>query len=293
MRTIIKILIVLILIPLTGNTQIKHPRGVKFGNIKEGRTSDSILVWRGSGNTRVYHRSLSSLLSSSGQTLSLTGQLLTISGSNGNTITLPPTPGINDVLSQNQDLTDSRNLNLNGNTFAFLAGTSNFFINENSAGFNGLSNFSTNVGSLSINSFAGIGSGDGAININSSSSISLNSTDLNSTVTILSGGSDIILNSTDFSYTGKVSLLNITDDNKAFRYNLSTLTADLVFSDPNDIPNKKYVDEITPNSLQLTPVAKSSIVSPLVGTLIIDSEEGNKLKFYDGTNWQEISFTID
>jgi len=44
---------------------------------------------------------------------------------------------------------------------------------------------------------------------------------------------------------------------------------------------------------QLHPVSKLTITSPQVGMLIIDSDENNKLKFYDGTAWQEVSFIAD
>ncbi len=40
-------------------------------------------------------------------------------------------------------------------------------------------------------------------------------------------------------------------------------------------------------------VGLSTISSPVLGDIIIDSEETNKLKYYDGVNWLEISTTID
>ncbi|WP_282037211.1 pyocin knob domain-containing protein [Aquimarina algiphila] len=41
----------------------------------------------------------------------------------------------------------------------------------------------------------------------------------------------------------------------------------------------------------LHPVPKSSIASPVAGTFITDSDDANKIKFHDGTNWNVISMT--
>ncbi|WP_282037253.1 pyocin knob domain-containing protein, partial [Aquimarina algiphila] len=41
----------------------------------------------------------------------------------------------------------------------------------------------------------------------------------------------------------------------------------------------------------LHPVPKSSIENPVAGTYITDSEDANKIKFHDGTNWNVISMT--
>lgn len=46
-------------------------------------------------------------------------------------------------------------------------------------------------------------------------------------------------------------------------------------------------------SAVLTPTSKASITNAEAGMFIMDSDEGNKLKFYDGTAWQEVSFVAD
>ncbi|WP_109437813.1 hypothetical protein [Aquimarina sp. AU119] len=46
-------------------------------------------------------------------------------------------------------------------------------------------------------------------------------------------------------------------------------------------------------SIVLYPVSKASITNAQAGMMIFDSDESNKLKFYDGTNWREITTTID
>ncbi|TSE05260.1 hypothetical protein [Aquimarina algiphila] len=46
-------------------------------------------------------------------------------------------------------------------------------------------------------------------------------------------------------------------------------------------------------SVILYPVSKSSITNAQSGMIIFDSDEANKMKYYDGTNWREITTTVD
>lgn len=82
-----------------------------------------------------------------------------------------------------------------------------------------------------------------------------------------------------------------------FTTNFSTLTADNIVRTPTENGTIALVENIAITNVngigQLTPIGKSTIVTPVVGMIFMDSEESNKIKIYNGTAWVEMSTVLD
>jgi len=171
-----------------------------------------------------------------------------------------PPQGIDDVLSQNQLLSTTRTPDLNGNTLAILDNTNPSFNAVFAGGFVGFNVplMSHNVGGYNLNASSSNG-GSGQLIMNSDGTVNITSSDVNSSFQMNTPIGSIRLNLNDSDYTGRYSHLDVSANDKAFRYNLSN-GGSLIFTDDNDIPNKKYIDDTFESSI--TPTGYTNIPLP-------------------------------